>query len=246
MKKFLQMLISRNRISRIVLFGCALSLAVLATAALPERANARNTATFTSSKILCAGSPDTTVPSKCQPAQIVASGVPVFYVITVSNPIGQPAQTITLNEASPGFPLGFNPGTVSCKDQSGGTVPVTPVGVGIPIYNFTLPPALAPPSSSVICTISGTFSSSAIGTTKQNSVVVSNGAGGQSQTNTVNTFITATTPLTADLSVTKTVSPNSVGVGTSTPLPATVARGVARLVGIEGGVVSGVFNLEII
>ncbi len=222
MTKFLPKLISRNRISRIGLFGCALALAVLATAALPERANAQ-AAIFTSSKILCSGTPGTdpnTDPNTCQPAQIVGSNVPVFYVIKVTNPYGQPAQAITLNETFPGGPGVFNVGTVSCTDQAGGAVGVTAVGQ---VYSFTLPPSLAPPSWTVICTITGTFSSSANGTPQQNSVVVSNGHGGWIMTDgPVNTFVAAITPLQTDLSVTKSASPTSVGVGTSNPLPATV------------------------
>ncbi len=142
MTKFLPKLISRNRISRIGLFGCALALAVLATAALPERANAQ-AAIFTSSKILCSGTPGTdpnTDPNTCQPAQIVGSNVPVFYVIKVTNPYGQPAQAITLNETFPGGPGVFNVGTVSCTDQAGGAVGVTAVGQ---VYSFTLPPSLS-------------------------------------------------------------------------------------------------------
>jgi hypothetical protein len=207
--------------ARIVLPVCALAL--LATAALPERANAQ-TATFTASKSLCLGSPGTNNPATCLQPQDVPSGVPVFYVITVTNPAGQPPQIITFDEtptSTPsGFPLGFSAGAVSCTDQAGVNVPVSATGY---VYSFNLQPAVMTPAWTVVCTISGTFLGSANNTTQQNSVDINNGDFGLKVTETVNTFVSSTAAVNADLSITKSASPTSVGTGTSTPLPANVS-----------------------
>src|ERR1700720_4096227 len=160
MTKFLQMLISRNRISRVVLFGCALALAVVATAALPERANAQ--AAFATSKNLCIGVPDpiNNNPNTCPFAPIVGVGQLVFYVIKVTNPPGSPPQQITLTEnsqgSSTGYPTGFVPGAIVCTDQLGATITVAINGPTIGPFNLPL-------DTTVTCTIAGAFNNTAVG-----------------------------------------------------------------------------------
>jgi hypothetical protein len=206
--------------ARIVLPVCALAL--VATAALPERAHAQ-TATFTASKSLCLGSPGTNNPATCLQPQDVPSGVPVFYVITVTNPAGQPPQIITLDETptgTSGFPSGFSPtSAMSCTDPAG-AVAVSTTGY---VYSFNLQPALMTPGWTAVCTISGQFLGSANNTPQQNSVDINNGDGGLKVTETVNTFVSSTAAVNANLSITKSASPTSVGMGTSTPLPANVS-----------------------
>jgi hypothetical protein len=218
MAKFLRKLISRNSFSPIVLFGYTVALAVLATAALPEQAKAQ---TFTASKNLCLGTPGSNNPKTCPLATIVGSGVPVFYVITVTRPPDQLAQQITLNE---NFPNGFNVGTVSCSDQSGANVPISLASLPS-TYSFSLAGTTTVPLT-VTCTITGMFSSAAgvLNTTQANSGTLTNGSdAGPVTIGPVNTFVAAAAPLATDLSVTKSASPTSVGVGTSTSLPATVS-----------------------
>jgi hypothetical protein len=203
--------------ARIVLCGWALAVAVLATAALPQRANAQ---TFTASKNFCIGTPGyasgQTNPNTCPLATIVGAGVPAFYVITVTNPPSQPAQQITLNE---NFPTGFQPpNVISCTDQSGNSVSVSLIS-SPSTYSFSLAATTTTPLT-VTCTITGMFSSSVIGQSQSNTGTLTNGSGGASvQTNTVNTFVAANTKIPTDLSVSKKIL--SV-VTTSGKLPATV------------------------
>src|SRR5580704_9904002 len=152
MTNFLQTLNSGNRISRIVLFGCALVLGGVATASLPQRANAQP-ALFSTSKEICIGVPNpiSNDPNTCPHAAFVGVGQQMFYVIKVTNPPGQPQQQITLTEnsagSSTGYPTGFVPGAISCTDQTTGASPLFLI-VASPVISFQLPMA-----TTVTCTI---------------------------------------------------------------------------------------------
>jgi hypothetical protein len=199
----------RNCISRIVLFGSALALAVLAVAVLPERASAQ-TALFATSKNLCIGVPDpiNNDPNTCSYAPIVGVNQPVFYVIKVTNPPGSLPQQITLTENSPGsstgYPTGFVPGAIVCTDQSSGAT------ITVAINGPTIGPFNLPLDTTVTCTIAGTFNTTASGQQPINTVNVNNDT--TQQTSSVQTHVASTTQLTTDLSVTKSVSPMSIDV----------------------------------
>src|SRR5580693_206483 len=215
----------RDRMARIMRCGWALALAVLATAALPERASAQK-AIFTTTKVLCSGSPSTPGgggpydPTTCQKAQTVAANPqPVFYVIQVTNPYGQPQQTITVNDS--GAPSGFSPPyAVSCTYPSGtAALPAPNLNTSSfpTTFSFILPPAPTPAGLTVTCTITGTFSQSVVNQQQPNSATVSNDSG-LSLAPTSNTSVVANNPLGTTLVVTKMAAPSSVGP----VLPATV------------------------
>ena len=71
-------------------------------------------AKFSIDKKLCLGNPATmTDPSQCQESDPVPQGVPVYYMITVTNPWSQPGQTISLtdnlpSQFTPTMPKGFS------------------------------------------------------------------------------------------------------------------------------------------
>jgi Domain of unknown function (DUF5979) len=199
------------RRARISTFGWVLALAALVSLAAAPPAKAA----YAASKDICAGDPATTNPNTCTPVAIVGVGQPVFYVIKVTNPFGSPPSTISLTEANTGanapWPAGFVPSAnaVVCKDQTG--APVTVVGTAIGSFSLPL-------NTTVTCTVAGAFAS-AVGTVVNHTDV---------DDKTTTTQVTApvkvvtTTPLGADLAMTKFVSPNAVGAGTAFPLPANV------------------------
>lgn len=206
---FLRTLISRNRISQVVIVASTLALAVLATAVLPVRAHAQ-AAVFSTSKNICIGVPDpfNNNPNTCPLAPIVGVGQQVFYVVTVSNPPGSPQQYITLTEH---YPAAFTPGAIVCTDQTG--TPPWLLNVANPVIGFQLQL-----DTTVTCTIAGTFS--AVGL--QNNIVDVDNKESPAQQATVQTTVAPTTQLTTDLQVTKTVSPSPIGANTANTLPATV------------------------
>jgi hypothetical protein len=204
----------RCRMARIVLRGCALALAVLAMAALPQRANAQS---FTASKNICIGAPGTgsgqVSPTNCQQAAVVGANQPVFYVITVTN-LGS-AQPINVNET---YPSGFTPTAVVCTDQNGVSVTVSLTTPGS-FNQFIFPLGQ---SQTVTCTIAGTFASAVSGVANTATLT---GSDGTPVNASVNTFVAPIQPLNTDLSVTKTPPTSSVtltGLSSSTPGSATV------------------------
>jgi Domain of unknown function (DUF5979) len=201
-------LLSRDRYSRIARFGCALALAVLATAALPGRADAQ--ALFATSKNICIGVPDpiNNNPNTCLAATIVGIGQPVFYVIKVTNPPGSSPQQVTLTE---NYPAGFVAGAIACTDPSGATVMTAINGPTIGPFNLPL-------ATTITCTIAGSFSVAGL----TNNIVDVDNKESPPQHPSVQTTVATTIQLTTDLEVTKSEAPSPIGVGTAYPLPATV------------------------
>jgi hypothetical protein len=200
----------RHRVSRIVLLGCALVLGVVATAALPERANAQ--VAFAASKNICTGIPDpiNNNPNTCPYAPIVGVGQQVFYVIKVTNPPGSIQQNITLTEH---YPLPFGAVAIACTDQTTTLPPLFLNTANPPVISFQLPM-----DTTVTCTIAGTFNAAGL----QNNIVDVDNKVSPVQSPSVQTTVAPTTQLPTDLSVTKSVSPSPIGVGTPYPLPAIV------------------------
>jgi hypothetical protein len=201
-KRFLPLLFAR-----IVLPVFALAVVSMA---LPQRANAQ--ALFATSKNICIGVPDpnTNNPNTCPTAAIVGVGQPVFYVIQVTNPPGQPPQQITLTE---NYPAGFFPtaGAIACTDLSGATVTFAINGPVIGPFNLPL-------DTMITCTIPGTFNTTP---GLKNNVVDVDNRDGPAQHPSIQTTLATTTQLATDLAVTKTVSPSPIG-NIANPLPATV------------------------
>jgi uncharacterized repeat protein (TIGR01451 family) len=218
----------RSRMARIVLRGCALALAILAVAALPLRANAQ---TFSASKNLCIGNPGTgpnqVNPIGCPQAYTVGAGQQVFYVITVTNLPGGPAQPITVNE---NLPTGFSPTAVVCTDQSGN--PVISTG-SLSAFIFTLGQNPNGGTWTVTCTIAGTFPNAVSGVS--NTATLTGSDGTAVQTNTVNTFVAPMSPLNTHLKVDKTESNSTVTLtGTPPSAPVTYTITITNNTGQNG------------
>ena len=83
---------------------------------------------FAIEKNFCAGVPSASAmasPQSCTLATQVAQGDPVYYVISITSPWGQPQQVVDLTDQ---FPVGFvpTPGGLFCKDNLGNAVPFSP------------------------------------------------------------------------------------------------------------------------
>jgi hypothetical protein len=155
-------------------------------------------------------------PAACPLASSVVAGTDVYYVITVTNPWGQPQQQINLNDA---LPAGFSSnGAIVCKDNANPTPNVVPLGAGTgtnSIGSVTL--AIG---ATVNCFIQGSFStpSSSSSATRTNTVNANNGGATPfNMAASVSTNVLAAAPLNADLSVTKTSS-TAVNISSSSAL----------------------------
>ena len=160
-------------------------------------------AKFSIDKKLCLGNPATmTDPSQCQESDPVPQGVPVYYMITVTNPWSQPGQTISLTD---NLPSQFTPTPTSlfCRDDANLPVIWTPnlAPDGLAIVNLA-------PAQTIHCFIPGTFTADG---QPKNEVVGKNGDNYQSNSDvTVN--VPKTTPIAADLVIDKAVAPGTVNV----------------------------------
>ncbi len=204
MTKLLQRLRFRNRMSRVFLFGWALALAVLATATLPERANAQASQQLSYEKWLCTGSPGTpnTSTATCNIPGVssVPAGTLVYYVIKVLNPPGSPPIPVLLNET---YPAGFIVGSVVCTDSTS-TTPLS----GVTSSSTSMSASVTVPaySGTVTCTIQGWFGKASPGVT--NSVSFTEQPSGATGTFASSSTTVTGGQLNADLGITKTVSPN--------------------------------------
>ena len=182
-----------------LLFASLFSLNIFAFC---STAQAQTPAPFSISKNLCTGVPTLAGNSEgCATAQTVSANSPVYYVISLTNPFGVPAQTVALTDP---YPAGFTPSAgMFCKDSTGAVVTFTPN----PTPNGIGTVALAV-NTTVHCFIPGSFSTTGI---KANTVTGSSQTGSPTQA-TVNTNVLQAQPLPADLAVVKTAAPAAVNV----------------------------------
>lgn len=162
---------------------------------------------FAISKNFCSGVPSPSAmssPQSCSLATSVAQGDPVYYVISITSPWGQPQQVVDLADQ---YPVGFVPtaGGLFCKDNLGNPVPHNASSVPNGIAQVTLNMA-----QTIHCFVPGTFQnvSSTPGDdtgSKPNTVKGKNKDGYVAQ-DTVPTDVLQTNPLGSDLGITKTSS----------------------------------------
>jgi hypothetical protein len=167
-------------------------------------APAQAAAMFTVSKKLCAGAPAAgpfdplNDSAACAPSQTVAVNTPAYYVITLTNPPGQPSALVTLQDAFPSFALS---GPVNCRDSAGNAVPLLGTtaanGIGDVALGF---------NTTLVCFAPGTFTAPG----QYSNTVTATDRDGNSITGPTNTNVVAATPLNVDLSVSKSVTPTGV------------------------------------
>jgi len=157
-------------------------------------------AKFALDKTICTIDPfSLNPPESCELAPIVTSGMPVYYLFTLNNPWGEPAQTVTLTDP---MPSGFNAsGKMTCKDSAGAPALVTDVAGTLGKVYLGLGEKLS-------CVVEGNFNSAGY---KNNTVTGTNHTGYSIDAD-VNTTVVMGTPVGADLSVSKSVSPSAVDV----------------------------------
>ncbi len=164
---------------------------------------------FAISKDLCSGNALTMVdPTNCTPISQVPQGTVSYYMITLTSPWGEPAQTIDLTDQ---MPSDFTPaiGGIFCRDENNQPVAWTPSNASTTLMTVQLGAG-----QTVHCFIAGTMT----GTSGQtgahavtNTASGKNGAGYTNSGADTSSVLTAS-PLGADLAVTKTASPTSVNV----------------------------------
>lgn len=189
-------------------FAMAAFAMLVGLIAAPQRAQAQEF-TFSASKHICAGNPAINDPDFCQPIQFAGAGQPVFYVFIVTNATFSSPQQITLDETNSGtngWPVGFIPGAITCKDQAGNPVAIS-VNTLSPVGSFWIQS-----NQRVTCTVEGSFSTNVIG---QNVTNMADVIGSVSTTKVDTTVhVSSVTQLDTDLSVTKTVTPLSIDIST--------------------------------
>lgn len=191
-----------------------IALIVLAAAALwaapspaqstqPVFALAKNICTGNFVQILASGTGKN--PANCPLATTVVEKADAYYVITVTNPWGQPQQQINLIDA---LPTGFvQNGAIVCRDDATPTPNVIPLNAGTGAN--TIGSISLAPGTTVNCFIQGSFTkpTQITGSTRLNTVNASNGGSTPfNMTAAVSTNVLAATTLFADLSVNKTSS----------------------------------------
>ena len=192
-------LIGLSRLCVILLAG--ISSAGLASANIDFDPNGEIPGKFSIEKNICLGNPNQ-IPdaANCDLAPIVPSNTDVYYVFTLTNPWGEPAQYVDLQD---NLPSGFNPsGALSCQSTDGTNLSVSSgAGNSVGIVPLAI-------GETVQCILAGQFTSSGA---KSNTVHASNGSD-YSLSSTVNTTVAGSTPSGMDLSVSKSSSPSSVNV----------------------------------
>lgn len=157
---------------------------------------------FSTAKKLCLGNPATLIsPESCVNQSPVTNNVPVYYVISVTNPPGEFAKSVKIADS---FPPGFQQqGPIFCRDETGLTVPLTtptpPIGTIALGANKT-----------VHCFVPGQFVGATAALT--NNATFTNKETLGSTNSSVNTNVTAFDPVPTDISVTKTGSVTSLNV----------------------------------
>jgi hypothetical protein len=179
----------------------------------PVFALAKNICIGNFAQIIASGSGQN--PASCPLATNVAADTDAYYVITITNPIGQPQQQVNLIDA---LPQGFTQnGAIVCRDDATPTPNIIALNPGTGAS--TIGSISLAPGATVHCFIQGKFSNptQSSGSTRLNTVNASNGGATPfNMTASVSTNVLTTTPLLADLSVTKTSSgPINVSSGSA-------------------------------
>jgi uncharacterized repeat protein (TIGR01451 family) len=177
----------------------------------PQFALTKNICTGNAANIIASGAN----PASCPLATSVTAGTPVYFVITVTNPWGQPPQQVNLTDA---LPAGFTQsGAIVCRDDSVPTPQVITLGTGNGANSIgTVPLAIG---ATVNCFIQGQYANppSNVSTTSTNTVNANNGGATPfNMTASVATTVVPSYPLATDLSVTKSSSaPINIANGAS-------------------------------
>lgn len=205
-----------RQVFSLLVFALAAIYATSSSAQSPQPvfALAKNMCAGNFAQIIASGNGQN--PANCPLASNIAANTDAYYIITITNPIGEPQQQINLIDA---LPPGFaKSGAIVCRDDATptpNTVALT-AGSGISsIGSISLAPG-----ATVHCFIQGAFANptSSTGSTRVNTVNASNGGSSPFyMTATVSTNVLTTTPLLADLSVNKTSS-GSVNVASGSSL----------------------------
>ena len=157
-------------------------------------------AKFTIDKKLCLGSPTSMAdPALCQEMDPAPQNVPVYYMISLTNPWSQPPQAITLSDPMP--PQFSQSGAMFCRDQN--NLPIIPLFSSGNLGLINLAPA-----QTVNCFVPGTFTSDG----KPKNKVTGTNTDNYSSTADVTTNVPKSTPIGANLSITKTVTPGAINV----------------------------------
>ena len=166
-------------------------------------------AKFAINKQLCLGNPASMAdPGLCQESDPVPQNVPVFYMITLTNPWLQPAQTLTLNDT---IPAQFTAsGAMFCRTDANVTVPYNPSMLSGVLGTINLAPG-----QTIHCFVAGAFTNS--GKSVKNVVQGINNANNAYSAD-VTVQVPPVTPIAANLKLTKTVQPGSIDVSSGAQL----------------------------
>jgi Domain of unknown function (DUF5979) len=160
---------------------------------------------FSAGKKLCIGDPATmTAPESCIDQSPVTNNIAVYYVITVTNPPGEFAKSVKIDDNFPvTLPNFQQQGAIFCRDETGTPVPVSISGP--PVGTITLNA-----NTTVHCFLPGKF----VGATsvQSNTATLTNKDGGGSVNATVNTVVTAFDPVPTDIALTKSASVTTLNV----------------------------------
>jgi Domain of unknown function DUF11 len=194
----------RRIIAACMLAAMALwSLPSVAQTSPPVFALAKNICSGNFAQIIASGNGQ--APANCQLASTVVANTDVYYVITVTNPWAQPQQQINLTDA---LPAGFTQnGAIVCRDEASPTPNVIALATGSGANSIGILPLAI--GATVHCFIQGRFANPTLNTnaTRVNTVNADNGGNTPfNMTASVTTNVLPFTPLTTDLSVTKTSS----------------------------------------
>ena len=159
---------------------------------------------FSISKNICVGVPSAMDnPADCQLATQVSMGTPVYYVITITSPWGQAQQQVDLiDDYKPEFSP--SPNGLYCIDgDTGAIVSHTPSSQPNGVASVTLNMG-----QTIHCFVPGTFSAPG----KSENTVSGVNKDGFDANDDVETDVLKTTPLNADLSITKTADASQIDV----------------------------------
>ncbi len=183
----------------------------LATASGPIFAIEKNFCSGVPSPLSSVTSPG---PENCTLATQVAQGDPVYYVISITSPWGQPQQVVDLTDH---YPAGFVPtaGALFCKDNLGNTVPWSPSNLPNGIAQVTLNM-----TQTIYCFVPGTYqndpATSGNDTGNKKNTAEGKNTDGNSASADVKTEVLQTNPLGSDLAITKSSSgPINVTAGSA-------------------------------
>ncbi len=166
-------------------------------------------AKFAINKQLCLGNPASMAdPGLCQESDPVPQNVPVYYMITLTNPWLQPAQTLTLNDT---IPAQFTAsGAMFCRTDANVTVPYNPSMLSGVLGTINLAPG-----QTIHCFVAGAFTNS--GKSVKNVVQGINNANNAYSAD-VTVQVPPVSPIAANLKLTKTVQPGSIDVSSGPQL----------------------------